>query len=203
MPFRSEKQRRFLWAAHRDIAKRWAHNYPKPKKLPMYAADKKEKESEKGEKEAMFTNHQNTSVKLNTTTFYALLRKQAESTTVKLNVPQSDEPVAAGEKPVTAKETVGKSHICEKMPEKAEKSLFNKLSAVLSQSIMQAVENERAEQEARAAQLQPMNSGIKRYAMPAAATPPPMGMAQAPAQPAQPAAPQAPAEHLPPVGGGS
>jgi hypothetical protein len=25
MPFRSEKQRRLMWAAHPDIAKRWAH----------------------------------------------------------------------------------------------------------------------------------------------------------------------------------
>ena len=41
MPFKSEKQRRFLWAAHPDIAKRWAHEYPNQKKLPMYAHDKK------------------------------------------------------------------------------------------------------------------------------------------------------------------
>ena len=25
MPFRSEAQRRYLWMAHPDIAKRWAH----------------------------------------------------------------------------------------------------------------------------------------------------------------------------------
>ena len=28
MPFQSESQRRFLWANHPDIAKRWAHEYP-------------------------------------------------------------------------------------------------------------------------------------------------------------------------------
>jgi hypothetical protein len=42
MPFKSEKQRRFLWAAHPDIAKRWAHEYPESNKgLPMYAKKKK------------------------------------------------------------------------------------------------------------------------------------------------------------------
>lgn len=25
MPFKSEKQRRFMWAEHPDIAKKWAH----------------------------------------------------------------------------------------------------------------------------------------------------------------------------------
>jgi len=37
MPFRSEKQRRFLWAKHPDIARRWTRKYgskivPKRKK---------------------------------------------------------------------------------------------------------------------------------------------------------------------------
>ncbi len=27
MPFRSEKQRKFLWAFHPDIAKRWSEEY--------------------------------------------------------------------------------------------------------------------------------------------------------------------------------
>ena len=40
MPFRSEKQRRYLWATHPDIAKKWAHKYPESNKgLPMYAHD--------------------------------------------------------------------------------------------------------------------------------------------------------------------
>ena len=36
MPFRSEKQRRYMWAKHPDIADRWAREYgskPKRKKL--------------------------------------------------------------------------------------------------------------------------------------------------------------------------
>lgn len=200
MPFRSEKQRRFLWAAHPDIAKRWAHDYPKPKKLPMYVDDK-EKEQESEEKAAMkSTNNLHFDIKSLAAKIYSQNSKQAESTTVKMNIPHSEEPTAAGENPVTAKETGRNSKVCAPVYKKQENSLFNKLSAVLSQSIMQAIENEKAEAEARAAQLQPMNSGIKRYAMPAAATPPPMGMAQAPAQPA-PA--QAPSGQLPPVGGGN
>jgi hypothetical protein len=34
MPFKSESQRKFLWAKHPEIAKKWAHKYgskPQPK----------------------------------------------------------------------------------------------------------------------------------------------------------------------------
>ncbi len=37
MPFRSEKQRRYLWKHRPDIARRWAEEYgskPKPKAKP-------------------------------------------------------------------------------------------------------------------------------------------------------------------------
>lgn len=34
MPFQSESQRRFLWARHPEIAKKWAHEYPNQKNLP-------------------------------------------------------------------------------------------------------------------------------------------------------------------------
>jgi len=27
MPFRSEKQRKFMWAKHPEIAKKWSHKY--------------------------------------------------------------------------------------------------------------------------------------------------------------------------------
>ena len=38
MPFKSEKQRRFLFAEHPEIAKRWAHENPdKDSGLPTYA----------------------------------------------------------------------------------------------------------------------------------------------------------------------
>lgn len=45
MPFKSEKQRRFLWAEHPDIAKRWAHEYPTQEKLPLYAHKKENDEN--------------------------------------------------------------------------------------------------------------------------------------------------------------
>ncbi|GEM_PF-3391224 len=36
MPFRSEKQRRFMWAQHPDIAQRWVDEGAKSKGLPTY-----------------------------------------------------------------------------------------------------------------------------------------------------------------------
>jgi hypothetical protein len=39
MPFKSESQRRFLWAKHPDIAKRWADKYQNQKNLPMHKGD--------------------------------------------------------------------------------------------------------------------------------------------------------------------
>ena len=40
MPFASEAQRRFLFAKHPDIAKRWAHKYGTPADLPAHVAKK-------------------------------------------------------------------------------------------------------------------------------------------------------------------
>lgn len=34
MPFQSESQRRFMYAKHPDIAKRWSDEYPDQKDLP-------------------------------------------------------------------------------------------------------------------------------------------------------------------------
>lgn len=34
MPFRSEAQRKFLWARHPEVAKEWAHKYDTPEDLP-------------------------------------------------------------------------------------------------------------------------------------------------------------------------
>lgn len=31
MPFASEAQRKFLWAKHPKVARKWAHEYPKGK----------------------------------------------------------------------------------------------------------------------------------------------------------------------------
>jgi hypothetical protein len=34
MPFQSKRQRRFMFARHPEIAKRWANEYPNQKNLP-------------------------------------------------------------------------------------------------------------------------------------------------------------------------
>lgn len=204
MPFRSEKQRRFLWAAHPDIAKRWAHEYPTKKKLPMYASDdKKPKKEETNSKQSAVT-----SVALD---IYRKFSKKAATKEVYMAQPHSDKPTMAGENPPQVTKTKSERCNSETKPNYGVNKLMAKLSAVLSQPIMQAIENERAEQEAREAAMQPANVGIKRYAMPAMGTPLPMGMqAQAPqAQPQAPAAQPAnmgspaPSGQLPPVGGGS
>lgn len=36
MPFQSEAQRRFLWAKHPEIAKRWDKEYGTPNNLPYH-----------------------------------------------------------------------------------------------------------------------------------------------------------------------
>lgn len=41
MPFKSEAQRRFMFAKHPEIAKRWAHKYGTPKDLPEHVGGKK------------------------------------------------------------------------------------------------------------------------------------------------------------------
>lgn len=36
MPFKSEAQRRYLWAREPKIAREWSHKYGTPKNLPMH-----------------------------------------------------------------------------------------------------------------------------------------------------------------------
>jgi hypothetical protein len=43
MPFQSEAQRRFLFAKHPEIAKRWSHEYSSNKNLPMHKKSKSKK----------------------------------------------------------------------------------------------------------------------------------------------------------------
>jgi len=54
MPFKSESQRRFLWAKHPDIAERWSKEHPESNKgLPKHA--RKEHPAVKGLKRASKT----------------------------------------------------------------------------------------------------------------------------------------------------
>ena len=47
MPFRSEAQRRFLYARHPAIAKRWQREYGTPKSLPERLRKRKVKKEAK------------------------------------------------------------------------------------------------------------------------------------------------------------
>jgi len=209
MPFKSEKQRRFLWSQHPDIAKRWAEEYPGQKNLPLYAHKKKPTDKEK----AAAMKELNTLFNVNTVGLrvYNECVKKANSGLLQVEIPHSDKPVAAGDEHVTAEnkgedkaspvqtrdgDEVNQSSedLAGDLVNNGAHPLLKKLAVVLSQPIMQAIENEKAEQEARIAAKMPQNAGIKRYAMPANTTPMPMGMQQ-PAQPAptpaqQPAQPQ-------------
>jgi hypothetical protein len=44
MPFKSEAQRRWMWANDPKMAQRWADHTPKGTDLPKYVSDEKEKE---------------------------------------------------------------------------------------------------------------------------------------------------------------
>ena len=50
MPFRSEAQRRFLWAKHPAIAQEFASHTPKNAKLPMHIRRAAMKKLSKGKK---------------------------------------------------------------------------------------------------------------------------------------------------------
>lgn len=205
MPFRSEKQRRFLWAAHPDIAKRWAHEYPKSNKnLPMYASDKDKKDEAKAmKKDTEKASAPNTVMRVpqNLPENFMAIVKKAASKAIKVTLPQSDEPVAAGDKSILTSEkdqnevTKPKTH---ESDEKTAKSVLNKLGAVLGEKLMQEIADQEAAAMGTEAPPVPQNVGLKSYAMPAQATPLPMGMQQAqaapqaPAAPAQPQAPVAP-----------
>ena len=109
MPFKSEKQRRFLWAEHPDIARRWTQEYPNKGKLPMYAHKIKSPEnaSNDSEKEAALFSLRNLLKTLqlpiktqdniqNTTPF-----KFAKDILTYVNIPHSSCPVSAGQEHVT------------------------------------------------------------------------------------------------------
>jgi hypothetical protein len=49
MPFKSEAQRRYMFAKHKDIAERWAHKYPKSlADLPQHVAKNKTRRKKRG-----------------------------------------------------------------------------------------------------------------------------------------------------------
>lgn len=223
MPFKSEKQRRFLWAEHPDIAKRWAHEYPNQKKLPMYAHDKKPTSSDTKSEESKaasinisqlvnrYVNNRSISSINSVQDIITKTDKTADSKQERVDIPHSSEPVYAGEEREKGKITSdipgamnisGTDNGDVKKPQNAINELLTKLSVVLSPHIEQTIENMRAEREGRVAVRIPRNRGIKRYPCATPSIPLPMGMAQA-QQPQPQQQPQTPAQPARPVGGGS
>ena len=197
MPFKSEKQRRFLWAEHPEIAKRWAHEYPEANKhLPLYAhkaEPKKEPEEPiaKKEKTAEFPGNNgqaphcvNNGLKLTVNDLVRNWRKNAGSLAQYVEMPSGQE-VVNREQLNSQPENVTPSMKAENTVQNEEKAsekkgaekLMKKLAVVLAPKLMQEIENENALLNARKAQNVPENVGLSNY------SPAPSGSILPPAPP--------------------
>ena len=205
MPFKSEQQRKFLWAAHPDIAKRWAHEYPTPKNLPKRVSDTPERDKQAHSAPIITPEYVN---KLLTSVIFQASSEKQGNSGIKLNIPHSEKPVAAGDEHVTTgnkrrdKQRQGSSASIERLfglgdgkkvassgaPEYCVNPLLLKLAVVLSQPIQQALADEQAQQQGQQAQQVPANGGIQPLTTPLSANPLPLG-AQQQAQPPQPGQP--------------
>jgi hypothetical protein len=220
MPFKSEKQRRYLWAEHPEIAKEWADKYPESNKnLPMYANKKKSPgahipESQTKSASINISNLVNRYVNnckqhgiTTANTTMSKTDKTADSKQERVDIPHSSQPVYAGEEREKGKiegeiptgMNVGES--CEQKPKNAINELLTKLSVVLSPHIEQTMENLEAEREGRVPRRIAKNRGVKQYPCGGINIMPPMGLAQNPQQNQQ----SQPNNQYPsrPVGGGS
>ena len=221
MPFKSEKQRRYLWLKHPDIAKRWADTYPTKKDLPMYADDTKANEKQSMAAQILtrvLPNHLRMFATSGATRVYGANIKKSDSKQEYVKLPKKHGPTFAGESDAQAEglpEGDGVNNNNAMSPEKQDQvtasALFKKLAVVLSPVLMQEIEDEQAQQQAREAQRMPTNVGVKHTPPAVNSIMPPMGLAQTPtnpgqtqpAQPAQPQQPQQPANgQLASVGGG-
>lgn len=210
MPFRSEKQRRFLWAEHPDIAKRWAREYPKQRNLPEYAHKTTEttetKEPEKSKEAAMAripaknnVTHRNTVVNY----VAALTAKYANSAATHVEVPHSDKPTSAGDEHVSLKGPDQEGQLLGQLSKEQQKPPVNetlrKLAVVLSQVVQQGIADQEAAAQGQEAAPVPQNVNMSQSGPQPSTTPLPMDMqqAQAPAQPQQPQAGAAPVAAAP------
>jgi hypothetical protein len=197
MPFKSEKQRRFLWAEHPEIAKRWADKYPESNKgLPMYASDKAKKDDKTSpeEKAAQTTiMPANTGTADNKTKSYSILTpvesnenfKVADSKQEKVDIPHSEEPTYAGqerEKGMISGGVSNVQNVRENCGKNAINELLQKISVVLAPAIEQTKENLEAEREGRIPRRVGNNGGLKTYPLATPQIPLPMGMQQPQAQ---------------------
>lgn len=217
MPFKSEKQRRFLWAEHPEIAKRWADKYPESNKgLPMYASDKTDKNDETSspkEKAAQATiTPANTGTADNKTNSYSPQTpvklteniKVADSKQERVDIPHSEKPTYAGEERqkgmISGGIDTGKN-VNESCGKNAINELLQKISVVLAPAVEQTMENMQAEREGRVPRRVGRNSGLKSYPLATPQIPLPMGMQQPQAGQPQQAQQSKPASPTP-VGAG-
>lgn len=221
MPFKSEKQRRFLWAARPDIAKRWAHEYPESNKgLPMYA-DKKDKASD-SEKAAALRALSLATARfsgdgrvLTSATNAANFAKTGMDSILRVDIPHSDKPTYAGQERAEGEQKLeeNENETSERAPrdkcdQQGAQALLAKLSAVLAQPYRAEMENEQALSEGREPRFVPQNMGLKRYSVPSPYITPPMGMGAPPSNASAAQGAQAAQQNMPqpsnsPVGGGS
>lgn len=158
MPFRSEKQRRFLWAEHPDIARRWADEYPlNGKKLPMYAKDKAENSDEQPAKSE------------------ADVVKAAKDILKRIKMPTNTGPTYAGQTDISS-EQASTSILDENTPKVEETPELNKCGMIPGTDNAQKWENEKARAEGRPAQRISAVPGVKRQIVPNIYNPPPMAM---------------------------
>jgi hypothetical protein len=146
MPFKSEKQRRFLWSEHPDIAKRWAHEYPNQKKLPLYAHSDNSKETEsKAENTTVDKEAALNTLKMSLSRYItpvnpgnsAPITKKSNSILQYLDVPHSAKPVAAGEEHVKPKGNAqGNNGGCQARPKLSPGSLFNIKDAAIKSIVV-------------------------------------------------------------------
>lgn len=194
MPFKSESQRRYLWAKHPELARRWADEYPNQKKLPKHVGDK-EQETSKTAAEwiaRLCPNYLTNKKDLNVYQFSEHSEKAGNSKQEYIQLPQTHGPSYAGEEPklegANQGEIAGASREQGQLDDFTAKSLFHKLAIVIAPKLLQEVEDENAKREGRPSSRMPQNLNIKRFSPASPSILPPMGMApQAPAtQPQQP-----------------
>jgi hypothetical protein len=125
MPFQSEKQRRFMWAEHPELAKRWAKEYPNQRKLPMYAqnskSDKKPSNSDENhaEKQSALNILRRSLLVYTHPASYpasAPIVKKSDSILEKVNIPHNPEPTAAGDEHITVQK---EDKQCQATPDQA------------------------------------------------------------------------------------
>lgn len=97
MPFRSEKQRRYLWATNPELAKRWAEEYPESNRnLPTYAKKSPDNKKPKKTKSAKISYKLPANpLEFLKTSEKTTNMKSAESILRYIKIPHADKPTAA------------------------------------------------------------------------------------------------------------